>query len=387
MLKQYPIDNNEAEEQAKIMVDYIHEGEKAAYGLDNRGPIKFGSDGRLDSDILETYWRYGFYVLENVVDDQELADLRADIERVLAAAPVEPEAEIDVLGRPVLNLQFEKSVFRFTKPLSDPLGGTDLNNGRHPVKMLSPKARRGAPEWTVSLLDGNLQIMDSALRLAGHPGLLAVAEEICGPDFVPYTDVTFIKEPGLGPSVAWHQDGSTHWNAEDWDEGAHGFNSMTQLYPSTAENCVWVLPGSHKLGKADIKAMVARSGSERIDGAIPMVCKAGDVILMNRQLVHGSFANTSRHRRVTINSGFFAKKKVLNVTTKLLSGAVTTFDEARIARRSRIIALAVDARQQKFPQELRYAYQPFAGQEDDNRWNEENRHLLLKNYNLDNMYI
>jgi len=382
-----PTDNNKAEEHAKIMADYIRRGEKAAYRLANRGPIKFGSDGRLAPDILDAYWKYGFYVLEGVVDDQELADLRTDIEAVLTAAPVTPEAEIDALGRPALNLQFDIPVYRFAKPLSDPLGGTDLNNGRHPVKMTSPDAGTDAPEWTVSLLNGNLQVMDSTLRLAGHSGLLKVAEEICGPDFIPYTDVTFIKEAGLGPSVAWHQDGVTHWNAEDWDEGAHGFNSMTQLYPSTAGNCVWVLPGSHKSGKADIKALVAKSGSERIEGAVPMVCQAGDVIVMNRQIVHGSFANTSRHRRVTINSGFFAKKRVLNVTTKLLSGALATFDEARIMRRSRILALAIDARQQQFPKEPRYDYQPFVGQEDENRWNEENRHQLLKNYNLDNMYI
>ena len=62
-----------------------------------------------------------------------------------------------------------------------------------------------APDYTVELLHGNLQLMDSALRLYGHPGLLAVAEAVLGPDFVPYNEVTFIKEPGLGPSVAWHR--------------------------------------------------------------------------------------------------------------------------------------------------------------------------------------
>ena len=53
----------------------------------------------------------------------------------------------------------------------------------------------------------------------------------------------FIKEAGLGPSVAWHQDGTTHWTAPDWDQGAHGFNCMAQLYASTPSNCVWTLPG------------------------------------------------------------------------------------------------------------------------------------------------
>ncbi|MEP3246937.1 MAG: phytanoyl-CoA dioxygenase family protein [Sneathiella sp.] len=387
MVQDNSVDQIELEKHAETMADYIREGEDAAYRLANRGPIKLTPDGQLDPEILDAYWRQGFYVFENVIGSQELAELRADIERVLAEAPVDPDAEIDGQGRPALNAQFEKPAYRFTKPLSDPLGGTSLNNGRHPVKMLSPQAEAGAPEWTISLLDGNLQLMDAALRLAGHAGLLSVAEAICGPDFVPYTDVTFLKEPGLGPSVAWHQDGATHWTAEDWDEGAHGFNSMTQLYPSTAANCVWVIPGSHKLGKVDIKALVEKSGSERIEGAIPMLCQAGDVIVMNRQIVHGSFANSSVQRRVTINSGFFSMKRVMDVTATMLSGAVETFDAARITRRSRIIALAIDARQQKYPNEKRYCYQPFAGQEDRYRWTEENRAKMLKNYNLDNMYI
>ena len=104
---------------------------------------------------------------------------------------------------------------------------------------------------------------------------------------------------------------------------------------STAANCVWVLPGSHKRGKADIKKMVAEAGSDRIEGAVPMLCDAGDTIVTNRQLVHGSFANSSPDRRITLNEGFFPRRRVLNVTTKRLNGVVETYDEARIAARTR----------------------------------------------------
>jgi ectoine hydroxylase-related dioxygenase (phytanoyl-CoA dioxygenase family) len=239
----------------------------------------------------------------------------------------------------------------------------------------------------VELLDGNLHLMDAALRLYGHPGLLGVAASILGDDFVPYNEVTFVKEAGLGPSVAWHQDGTTHWNAADWDMGAHGFNFMTQLYPSTAGNGVWVLPGSHRLGKADIRKLVAGSGSDRIEGAVPMLCAAGDTIVTNRQLLHGSFANSSPDRRITLNAGFFPRKRVLGVTTRRLNGVVETYDEARITERSRIIAIAIDARRQLFPQERSYVYRPLAGQEDANRWNETTRETVLKNYNQRDMFI
>jgi len=196
-----------------------------------------------------------------------------------------------------------------------------------------------------------------------------------------------VKEPGLGPSVAWHRDGMTHWDSPDWDMGAHGFNFMTQLYPSTAANCVWVLPGSHKRGKADIKKMVAACGSDRLPDAVPMLCDAGDTIVTNRQLVHGSFANSSPDRRITLNEGFFPRKRVLGVTAKRLHGAIETYDLARIEARTRIIQIAIDARRQHFPQEKPYVYRPLAGREDENRWNESTRASVLKNYNQIDMFI
>jgi hypothetical protein len=376
-----------AQDHARAMADYSRAGEARAWALGNRGPIRFDADGKLDRAILDSYWTHGFYVFEGVVGPEELAELRADVDAVLARAPVEPGTALDRHGRPAFGDGIIKPPYRWARPLSDPVGGTDKNNGRHPVAMLQPSLGEGAPAWTVELLDGNLHLMDTALRLYGHPGLLGVAAGILGDDFVPYNEVTFVKEAGLGPSVAWHQDGTTHWTAPDWDEGAHGFNFMTQLYPSTAGNGVWVLPGSHKLGKADIKRLVAASGTDRIEGAVPMLCAAGDTIVTNRQLLHGSFANSSPDRRITLNEGFFPRKRVLGVTARRLHGAVETYDLARINERLRILLMAIDARRQRFPQEKAYVYKPLAGHEDENRWNESARETVLKNYNQRDMFI
>ena len=370
-----------AQDHARAMANYSRAGEARAMALGNRGPIRFTSDGKLDPAILDSYWAHGFYVFEGVVGPEELAELRADVDRVLTRAPASPEADAD------RNDGIIKPPYRWAKPLSDPVGGTNANNGRHPVEMLQPTLGESGPAWTVELLDGNLHLMDAALRLYGHPGLLGVAAGILGDDFVPYNEVTFVKEAGLGPSVAWHQDGTTHWTAPDWDMGAHGFNFMTQLYPSTAGNGVWVLPGSHKLGKADIKRLVSGSGSDRIEGAVPMLCAAGDTIVTNRQLLHGSFANSSPDRRITLNEGFFPRKRVLGVTARRLHGLVETYDQARIDERCRILLLAIDARRQRFPQEKAYVYRPLAGREDENRWSEAARETVLKNYNQLDMFI
>jgi hypothetical protein len=133
--------------------------------------------------------------------------------------------------------------------------------------------------------------------------------------------------------------------------------------------------------------MVADAGSDRIEGAVPMLCDAGDTIVTNRQMVHGSFANSSPDRRITLNEGFFPRKRVLDVTTRRLNGKVETYDQARIDARTRIIQLAIDARRQRFPHEAPYVYRPLAGREDENRWNEASRSHLLKNYNQLDMFI
>lgn len=376
-----------ATEHANAMAQYFAEGTARARALGNRGPIRFGADGKIHRDILDAYWNLGFYVFEGVIGAEELAELRADVARMLDHAPVAPDAAFDAKGRPAFGREFTREPYRFAKPLSDPLGGTDKNKGRHPVKMHEAIAPGDAPDYTIENLHGNLQLMDSALRLYGHPGLLAVAEAVLGPDFVPYNEVTFLKEPGLGPSVAWHRDGTTHWDAPDWDHGAHGYNFMAQLYPSTAGNGVWILPGSHKLRRVDIKQMVRDAGSERIAGAVPLLCSGGDVFILNRQMVHGSFANSSPDRRVTFNMGFFPRKRVQDVTATHLDGRVVTFDTAHIHERSRMIAVAIDARRQRFPHETPYRYAPLIDEVEQNRWNEETRQRVVKNYNLRDMYI
>ena len=377
----------DAREHADAMQMYIREGTGRALALPNRGPILLDDSGKLAQEIVDAYWKYGFYVFTGVLGNTELEELRADIDRVLDGAPTERGGDLDARGRPAIGREFQRGSFSFVDPLADPVGGTDKNKGRHPVRMLTPKPATGAPAQTIANLAGNLQIMDSCLRLYGHPGLLAVAEAVLGPDFVPYNEVTFIKEPGLGPSVAWHRDGTTHWDADDWDRGAHGFNFMVQLYPSTPGNGVWVLPKSHRESQLDIKDMVARSGSERIEGAVPLICEGGDAFIVNRQLLHGSFANTSADRRVTLNEGFFPRRRIENVTTSMLDGTVATFDPARIHERSRIIQLAIDARRQHFPDEAPFNYQPFADEADACRWNEAARSTILKDYNLLDMYI
>jgi hypothetical protein len=366
------------------MQAYLAAGAERAAALGNRGPVRLGADGKIHPDILEAYWRTGFYVFEGVIDREELADIEAGIRDVFSRLPVEKGATVDARGQTALGVGLKAPTLFWSKPLGDPFGGTKLANGRHPVKMFEPTPDAAAPKDVVYLILGSLQFADAALRLYGHPKLLAVAAAVNGEDFVPFNEAFFIKEPGRGASVAWHQDGVTHWDSPDWDMGSHGFNFMAQLYGCTPANGVWVVPGSHQLGKADIRKMVGEAGTERLPDAVPIVCAPGDVAITNRQAVHGSFANTSKDWRVTLNMGFHRRRSVLGVEGGGVHNARAVYDADRIHHRARMIGYAIDARKQRFPAEAAFDYGPLRGE--SYRWDDAAR-ADVRDYNLDDLSI
>lgn len=369
-----------ADQHAAAMADYLAAGKARALALGNRGPLRLTADGSLHPDILAAYQAHGFYVIENLIEADELDELRAGIDQMLERAPVAPGAPLDRQGQPALGSNITRDSYLWARPLADPVGGTSANGGRHPAKMAEPRPDEAAPEKIIYMMFNMCENMEAGLRVYGHPGLLAIAQSINGPDFVPYNDAIFVKQPGLGASVAWHQDGLTHWDAPDWDPDIHGFNFQVQLYDCTPANCLWVLPGSHKLGKLDIKQMVAdNGGSDQLPEAVPLFCDAGGVTIVNRQALHCSFANTSDSLRVSLTFGFHRRASVLGQRGAIVVSADDVFDDARIFQRSSVVATAIDARAQRFPDESRFAYQPFVGLEDQYRWDDAGR-IRLHDY-------
>jgi ectoine hydroxylase-related dioxygenase (phytanoyl-CoA dioxygenase family) len=373
-------------DNADAMRDYLLRGEQAALDMDNRGPIRFDESGRLAEDILESYSRYGFYVFENVLSETELKDIQQDMDALRATFPAEPGGKLTPDGRPALGANSQSLNLLWSKPLGDPLGGTELANGRHQVKLFEPQADESTPKEAPFILLGSLQHSEACLRVYGHPQLLRIAASVNGDDFAPFNESLFIKDPGIGAAVSWHQDGDTHWESEEFDEGIHGFNFMAQVYGSTAVNGVWVIPGTHKVGKVDITQLVAEAVSERLEGAVPLICGPGDVVICNRQLVHGSFPNSGFEPRLTINFGFHRRTSVLGVMGAGMTSGQEVYDEALIEQRSRVIGYAIDARRQRYPEEQSYQYLPFVQSGKVYSWDARAKEAL-KDYNLHDLSI
>jgi hypothetical protein len=368
------------------MQEYFREGEGRAQALDNRGPLRITAEGKLSPEIVDAYLRTGFYIFEGVLGTEEVSELKADLHDMLDRLPAHRGAPVDRRGRPALGADLRVSPLMWAKPLGDPLGGSAIASARYPVKMIEAISTANLPDEIVYIITGPLQFSDAALRVYGHPALLAVAATLNGEDFVPFSEGMIIKKPGEGSAFAWHQDGLTHWNNPDWDSQIHGFNFMAQLYPSTAANGVWFIPGSHTQGKRDIKAMVAAAGGNRLPAAVPLICNAGDVAISNRQVLHSSFANATNDWRVTLNLGFHRRSSVLGVRTRGIDGDTNTYDAERIRKRSAMIGYAIEARRQSFADEKSYAYRPHVESGERFSWDAAAR-AQIKGYNLLDLII
>ena len=231
-------------------------------------------------------------------------------------------------------------------------------------------ARRRRPSTCV-------QLDRSARCSSRRPACASYGHPTCSPSPRRSTATTSCRStrrsgssrPASAASVAWHQDGWTHWDSPDLDCG----QPRVQLHGPALRLHV----GERAVGRARARTAWARptsrrwstaAGSDRLPDAVPLVCAPGDVAITNRQAIHGSFANTSPdsagHDQLRLPPPPLGarRRRAAACTTP-----VAVYDEARIHERSKAIAYAIDARAQRFPDEARFVYQPFAGHEDEYR--------------------
>lgn len=140
------------------------------------------------------------------------------------------------------------------------------------------------------------------------PAVVDVLTEIIGPDVKCMQSMLFVKPPGK-PGQPWHQD--EHF-IPTRDRSLTGV--WIALDDADEENgCLWAIPGSHKAGiiwpmreqhePGYDHNPVSFGFPENADDAVPIEVKAGDAIVFNGYVIHGSRRNGSatRSRRALVN--------------------------------------------------------------------------------------
>ncbi len=143
-----------------------------------------------------------------------------------------------------------------------------------------------------------------ANRLARHPRILDVVEDVLGPDILVYTSTFFIKEPGTPAFAAWHQD-STYFGLQPFE---HVTAWVALSEASALAGCMDVLSAHGKprqMHHAALRLTDSINGGgqsivEPIDGtdAVSMQLRAGEFSLHHTLCAHRSAPNRSDHRRI-----------------------------------------------------------------------------------------
>jgi ectoine hydroxylase-related dioxygenase (phytanoyl-CoA dioxygenase family) len=135
-----------------------------------------------------------------------------------------------------------------------------------------------------------------------HPRVLKVVEEILGPDILLWSSQFFCKPAKTGKAVPWHAD-AHYWRS--FIDPVRVVSVYLALDEQTSENgCLRVLPGSHRSGCDFVYQQADRNANPFFPEGVPIetlngnglvdiaLC-AGEFILFDGWLLHGSNANQS----------------------------------------------------------------------------------------------
>jgi len=172
----------------------------------------------------------------------------------------------------------------------------------------------------------------ASLELLGSPPVLAVAESLCGPNFVPTYESLVFKMTGNGAPIHWHQDAChpRQYRIFNYD-----------LYLDTAHLGAGALKVVPKSQHAPVDVCrFADNHDWNPPGVIEVGMEPGDVLLHDVMIVHGSEPVVGKALRRTLYYEFRPAEEIAE------DGP---WDAAWVERRQRLIGLGLRRHQSAFP--------------------------------------
>jgi len=141
-------------------------------------------------------------------------------------------------------------------------------------------------------------------QLIRTPAILDAVEDILGPNLLAWNTHWFIKEPGDGRYVGWHQD-TTYWHLEP-DDAITAWIALSDA--TKASGAMRMVPGTHRREVVPHNdtwkpgAMLTRGQEIAVDvdeaSAIDVQLRAGEMSLHHHKIFHASPANAATDRRI-----------------------------------------------------------------------------------------
>jgi ectoine hydroxylase-related dioxygenase (phytanoyl-CoA dioxygenase family) len=235
---------------------------------------------QLTDEQFAQYQREGYVVIEDLLDEAELDQLRARLREYTHG------------GRPHDKLRIQ----------------------------IEPRVARGevrVAEWGdgIRKIDHLVEFDDAFRKLGTHPNLVGVVEQLLGPDLKLFRNSLLLKPPEVGSPKGWHQD-SPYWPIQPMDLCSCWF----PLDDATPENgCMWALPGEHNRGPLPHKRVtddfVIEEDAYDQDKATVLPMKAGSGLFFHSLLPHYTAPNrTDKWRRAIALSYMSARARHVGQT-------------------------------------------------------------------------
>ena len=266
----------------------------------------------------DQFWSDGYLVLEGAVDNDTLAQLRAQMDAWAEESRkhTEPYGEPTVDGRPRFDLEENHSAER-------------------------PALRR---------INNPAEISDHFYKVMTDAPMVDMVATLIGPDVKYHHCKINSKLPGSQMVVHYHQDFpyTPHTNddvitalllLDDVDEG---------------NGCLMVVPGTHKGAIDSLYESGEFTGKvnpvleeEYLKRQVPIEGKAGSVCLMHTRLLHGSETNLSKDRRRAIYLCVYSAADAIPIARNPMPSKLEgTIVRGQASQTARMVPLEVELPQQ-----------------------------------------
>ena len=202
-----------------------------------------------------------------------------------------------------------------------------------PLEVLSKEQTKNYYKSIVDA-DNRLNLMNSDYRCKSNvlfpwvdeisrtPKLIAYLQELIGPNIHCWDTLMWIKKPGDGKDVSFHQD-ATYWNFTNKHKAVTVWFAFDDVTPD--QGSIEYVQGSHRIFQKRHKDVKTDSNllmrgqtvdleipKERIKTSVP----AGHVLIHSPYIIHGSRMNTTNTTRVAMGMIFASTecKPVLNIS-------------------------------------------------------------------------
>ena len=191
-------------------------------------------------------------------------------------------------------------------------------------------------------------IGEPTLALMAHPTLRRWAEALLGDDYVTTVSEVLVKQPECGRPLALHRDTTP---LERFPDDHKYLIAGVYLDDATVDDgCLRALPGSHRL--PDVTDLLELPFDH--PDLVPLEARAGDLVLHDCRVLHGSPPNRSPALRRTV---YFEYHSAAFVVRDGVRPEIQVGPEYA-GRRMRLLQEACAVRAARFPDERAEPYRP-----------------------------